>query len=310
LPVSGTVDQPAVPVLPIDPPPAPRPRRRGRVAIVLLSIALFLAAGALAAVIVLLMSANDTIDERDQEIREQQELIEKKETFGAAVTSLIDTASSFNGLRTPTVVPYSDYELLVQRAWYHRWKPDALDRDIAAVAQHEADLIAFREAAVTEAGANTTGTTSEATIDQLGGGYVASLVYEADEFCGSDVLACVSSDDPYTVHFDADELDVEYTNSWIETGIAYHEFAHVLQMTNPDETEIALEAFGGDDEIMADCYALTYLDGWSLDQRVWITSYSWWDVSFGYGHTCDDTQRQAVVTWYDSLGFTATPISQ
>lgn len=276
----------------------------------LLSIALFLVAGALTAVILLLMSANDTINERDREIKDQQELIDKKETFGAAVTSLIDTASTFNGLLTPTVIPYSDYERQAQRAWNHRWKPEALDKDIAAIEQFEADLVALRGAAELEAGANATGTTSEATIDQLGAGFVASQVYEADEFCGGDVLACVWSDDPYTVHFDADELGVEYTNSWIETGIAYHEFAHVLQMTNPEPTEIALEAFSGDDETMADCYALTYLDGWTLEHRVWITSYSWWDVNVGYGYTCDDTQRQAIVTWYESLGFTATPISQ
>ena len=81
-------------------------------------------------------------------------------------------------------------------------------------------------------------------------------------------------------------------------------------MTNPEQTELALEAFSGDDETMADCYALTYLDGWTLEHKVWITSYSWWDVNVGYGYTCDDTQRQAIVTWYDSLGFTAAPISQ
>ena len=50
-------------------------------------------------------------------------------------------------------------------------------------------------------------------------------------------------------------------NDWLRTGLAYHEYAHVLQFNNPEQTETAVESFGGDWETMADCYALTFLPG-------------------------------------------------
>jgi hypothetical protein len=61
---------------------------------------------------------------------------------------------------------------------------------------------------------------------------------------------------------------------------------------------------------MADCFALTYLPGWKLDHRIWINSYSWWDVSLGYGLTCDESQRQVVRNWYGSLGYEPRALSQ
>lgn len=84
----------------------------------------------------------------------------------------------------------------------------------------------------------------------------------------------------------------------------------MLQFTNPELTEEAVEAFGGDHETMADCFALTYLAGWTLDHRVYVTRYSWWDVNIGYGYTCNDSQKQVVRDWYTQLGYTSEPISQ
>ena len=128
--------------------------------------------------------------------------------------------------------------------------------------------------------------------------------------CEDDVLACVMSDVPQTVHVDATDLAEPYMTAWLQTGVAYHELAHVLQLTNPEPTDAAREAFGGDDETMADCYALTYLEGWTLDHRVWINRYEYWDVNIGYGHTCDETQRQAIRTWVAELGVDIHPVSQ
>ncbi len=64
-----------------------------------------------------------------------------------------------------------------------------------------------------------------------------------------------------------------WMTDFIQTGIAYHEFAHVLQFTNPEATDAAVAAFGGDVETMADCYSLTYLLGWTLDHTVWVSSF-------------------------------------
>src|SRR5690606_31126204 len=101
-----------------------------------------------------------------------------------------------------------------------------------------------------------------------------------------------------------------WMTDFIRTGLSYHEFAHVLQFTNPQQTETALEAFKGDHERMADCFALTYLKGWKLDHQVWINDYQYYDVSVGYGYTCNSTQRTAIREWYESLPFQSRPISQ
>jgi hypothetical protein len=61
---------------------------------------------------------------------------------------------------------------------------------------------------------------------------------------------------------------------------------------------------------MADCFALTYLDGWTLDHRVYVSDYEYWDVSIGYGYTCDESQRQVIRDWYAQLGPQLGEISQ
>lgn len=293
------------------PPVAKRKKSIGAIiTIVLLFLALIAAVVFLVMYLLELRDANALIDDQKQKIQEQQEFIDKKETFGAAMEQLLDTADQFEATLFGTIVPTSSYTLTASRAWTHRWDLDKLDEDIESVNESIAELEGLVEAAGLEASSNTTGSLYETTIDSLGSGYVSSLLYDADSYCQSDVLACVNSSEPYIVHFDAADNSVEYTNDFIRSGIAYHEFAHVLQMTNPEPTEIALEAFGGDRETMADCFALTYLDGWKLDHRIYVTSYSWWDVSIGYGYTCDESQRQVVRDWYSQLGYKNAPISQ
>ena len=294
--------------------PAPPVRKRPRVgfivAIALLSLAL---AGAVAAVVfyfIKLDEANAHIEEQNRQLEEQEQLIEQKEIFGAAMTDLMDTAAKFDGVLLDSVVPFDRYKLIAAQGWVHRWSMESLQRDVVKVRDASEELRAVLTTANTEATTSTTGSTYEAVIDQLSAGFATSVIDDADTLCASDVLACVLSDDPYTVHFDVADSTLPYMTDELRTGIAYHEFAHVLQLTNPEPTEVALVAFGGDDEIMADCFALTYLPGWKLDHRIWVSSYQYWDVSIGYGHTCDETQRQAVRDWYGQLGFHAEPISQ
>ena len=276
----------------------------------LLGVALAAAIAVLVILFIRLDGANTRIEKQDGQLEEQRELIEKKETFGAAMKVLMDTAAGFEGVLMTSIVPLDRYEAIAGQAWSHRWDPFQLDGDIADARAATADLDELLSAATVEATTNSTGTTNEAVIDQLGGGYVASVIDDADTLCETDVLACVISNDPYTVHFDAADSSVPYMTDWLRTGLAYHEFAHVLQMTNPAPTETALESFGGDQETMADCFALTYLDGWTLDHTIWVSSYQYWEVSVGYGYTCNDAQRQAVRDWYGQLGVQVRPISQ
>jgi hypothetical protein len=224
--------------------------------------------------------------------------------------SLQGKAAEFDGVLLTSIVPMDEYEVLASQGWAHRWESSQLDRDIADVEAAVQRLTDLQTAAATQASTNVTGTTDEAVIDRLGNGYVASVVDDADTLCESDVLACVLSDDPYTVHFDAADIALPYMTDFIRTGLAYHEFAHTLQLTNPGPTETAVASFGGDTETMADCFALTYLDGWKLDHQVFVSSTTYYDVSIGYGYTCNESQKQVIRDWYGQLGYHPAPISQ
>lgn len=301
-------------VPPTDDPGSPTaevaPRRPRRLAVILLSIALVIALVALGGAIALLTIASSRIDEQQKRIDEQTDLIEKKETFGAAMEQLLDTAAAFEGTLTASIVPLDEYQRVARSAWAHRWSSGALDRDIDRVQASQRALETRLANAVTEASTNASGTTYESVIDSLGAGHVTSLIDDADTLCESDVLACVLNADPYSVHFDGKDNSLPYMTDWIRTGIAYHEFAHVLQITNPEPTETALVAFGGDSETMADCFALTFLPGWTLDHTVWVSSYQYYEASIGYGYTCDAGQAQVVRDWYAELGVRLTPITQ
>jgi glutathione S-transferase len=302
-----------------DAPVLQKPKRRVGwiVSVALLSLALVSTLAVLALSFFRLEEARSRIEQqqelleqKEDRIQEQDELIEKKETFSAAMQALVATAGKFDGALFGTLVPHDSFESLATRGWAGRWNAGTLDRATADAREADEKLADVLAAARKEAGANSSGTTYEAVLDRLGRGFVTSSVDDADKLCKRDVLGCVFPHDPFTVHFDAADASLPHMTDWLETGVAYHEFAHVLQLTNPEATHKAVKAFGGDDETMADCFALTYLDGWALDHQIWTSDVEYWDVSIGYGHTCDDTQRKTVRDWYEELGYESRPISQ
>lgn len=293
-------------------------RRAGWIVTISLLGVAFLTALTLLGLSILQLEAAQSRIDRDRELLDQQidrigeleQLVEKKETFAAAMRDLATTASGFDGALYGDLVPESSFESIAMRGWGSRWDADAMD-DVTAEARFAAEeLSGVLAAARTEASGNRSGTTYEAVLDRLGNGFVTASIDDADVLCEQDVLACVMSDDPYTVHFDTKNESLPYMTDWLRTGLAYHEFAHVLQLTNPEPTQQAATAFAGDEEVMADCFALTFLDGWTLDHRVWTSDGAYWDVSMGYGHICDDGQRQAVRDWYGQLGYESGPITQ
>jgi len=294
---------------PIDPATAPAepPKKKRRIGwiitVVLLSLALIASGIFLALTLIRLGEARDLIEE-------QENLIDKKETFSAAMHELTATASEFDGVLYASIVPLNRLEDLAARGWSHRWSAPAMELDAAEARRAAAELSEVLTAARDQAATNGSGTKYESVIDSLGSGFVTAVIDDADKLCEDDVLACVVSNDPYTVHFDKADSKLPYMTNWLRTGLAYHEFAHVLQLTNPEATATALEAFDGDDEKMADCYALTFLDGWTLDHTIWTSDVEYWEVSIGYGYTCNKAQKQVVRDWYEQLGFTSAPISQ
>ncbi len=226
------------------------------------------------------------------------------------MTELMATVHQFDGLMYGDLVPIDRITSLAGRGWDHRWNAESLGRDTDEVRTMTTDLAALITEAEAQAASNISGTVYESVLDQLGGGFVATSMDDADTLCERDVLGCVMWEDPHTVHFDMADGYHESMTDWIRTGVAYHEFAHVLQMTNMDATDEAAKAFGGDIETMADCFSLAYLPGWSLDHTVWVSDFQYYEVSVGYGYTCDEGQKQAVRDWYDALPKHAEPISQ
>ncbi|SIR66276.1 hypothetical protein SAMN05880568_0880 [Microbacterium sp. RURRCA19A] len=243
------------------------------------------------------------IDDQQQRLDEQQEMIDRKEQFGAAMNDLYATVDPLVGLPYATIVPWYRVEDLADRAWIHRRNPAALDQEVADLQRLTSEISAHSAAVTAQAASNASGTAWEATLDSLGRGWV-STVFEDATPCGATALACVSGAEPFTVHVRADSRTDPTMTDWIRTGAAYHEYAHVLQFTNPQPTDDALASFGGDVETMADCYALTFLDGWSLDHKVAIDAYSYYEVNVGYGYTCDANQRQVIRDWVGRLGVT------
>lgn len=248
------------------------------------------------------------IQQQQREIEEQRGLIDRKEQFGAAMTELYSTIDPLVGLPYATLVPWTEIEAFADSAWQHRWTAGALSRDVVDVEAFTAVLSNRAAAARGQASTNATGTPWEATFDSLGGGWVSMAFDETNRPCGLEAMACVAEGGPFVVHVSGDTRSDPQLTDWIRTGVAYHEYAHVLQFTNPEATASALTAFSGDMETMADCYALTFLDGWSLDHEVPIDDLSYWEVSVGYGYTCDDAQRQIIREWVGGLGVQKRPV--
>ena len=316
----GPGDPGPAPSLPADAPFAeatvtvPAERRRPRASIVVLAVLLAVAvvAGGLGFfwVVTQLQEARTLIGDQQQQITdqqrrldEQQEMIDRKEQFGTAMNDLYATIEPLVDLPYATIVPWYRVEDLADRAWIHRRNPAALDQDVVDVQRLTSEISSRSDGISAQAASNASGTAWEATLDDLGRGWV-STVFEGATPCGATALACVSGAQPFTVHVRADSQTDPTMTDWIRTGAAYHEYAHVLQFTNPQPTDDALASFGGDAETMADCYALTFLDGWSLDHEVAIDAYSYYEVTVGYGYTCDAGQRQVIRDWVGQLGVT------
>lgn len=290
-------------------PPKPRKRVGVIVAISLLTAGLIGLGVGLTLTFLELQRAVALIEEQQQELEDQRELIDQKETFSQAATEMMAAAAVFDGLPFSTLVDRSYHETLIERGWTHRWNPTVLRHDIDDVRAETAVLRELAASAEAERASNASGTYYEKITDQLGQGFISTVLDVAP--CGKEAWGCVSGDDPFTVYYDhAGTVGQPYMTDFIRAGVAYHEYAHVLQFSNPEQTAVALESFDGNVEHMADCYALTYLSGWKLDHRIWVGSYTYWDISVGYGYTCTSSQRQVIRDWVASLTYEHQPISQ
>lgn len=289
---------------------APPRRRRGRGILIALGVVLGVAVlAALAWLVVTVVQLQDVIRQQTERIEQQEEeisdlndLLDDRDVYAAAMDEYRQTVLSVEGLPMGAIVPADDAQQLRDQAWKNRRTPGALARTAASVDELTAAIVDLRAKADAERAANASGTLMEGVLDEVGRGFVRVSFDIADSGCGADALGCVSSDDPYVVHFDRTGLFHPAMDDWSRRFIALHEFAHVLQFTNAGATATAEKSFGGDWEFMADCYALRELDAWSLERRVWVSSYEYWDSELGYGQVCDAAQRDVIGTWLGELG--------
>ncbi|PPF47306.1 hypothetical protein C5B85_03320 [Pseudoclavibacter sp. AY1F1] len=147
---------------------------------------------------------------------------------------------------------------------------------------------------------NASGSVSESIVDAAGNGFI-DVQYDAATACGThenadqgyQTVGCVKGGSPLIVHLLPDGERTE----WHSTITTVHELAHVYQRADdvryPDDdggyrSLLAQGLFQGSEEVMADCYALTYLNEWTLSDGV---------QESGYGYICGDSERQAIRDW-------------
>ena len=289
------------------------PGRGGRglaVVTILLGVVLLGAVAVAVWLFLQLEQANDRIERQSDLIDEQHDLIEKKEAFGAAVASIQESIEPLQGLPFASMVPWDRYQQIAESGYSSRWDAEAMDAAILVAQRAAQEMQALQSSAALEAATNASGTAWEATLDQLGRGYVATRIDDAAVTCDlAAALGCVFEAEPLVVHLNAASQSDPSMTDWIRQGVAYHEFAHVLQFTNPEATRPVLEAFDGNAETMADCYALAFLDGWTLEHEVWTSAYEGWDVNVGYGYVCDEAERRLIRDWAGGLGVAMRTLS-
>lgn len=150
---------------------------------------------------------------------------------------------------------------------------------------------------------NASGTLSERLVDEAGNGFI-DLRWDAATSCEKAdepdrrTLGCVKGGSPLVVHLDS---QVDAGGEWLTRMLVAHELAHVYQNADAarfDDHEgdadrlVEKGLFQGSREKMADCYALTYYDQWTLEYDRGV---------LGYGYVCTASERTAIRQWAASI---------
>ncbi|WP_344358379.1 hypothetical protein [Brachybacterium phenoliresistens] len=174
---------------------------------------------------------------------------------------------------------------------------------VAQEAQRRREDLEQHVDAAADRAANSSGSLSEGLVDEAGDGLI-DIRWDADAVCaqsereGWTTFGCVLGADALTVHLQPED---SFTGEWDIQMTVQHELAHVYQRADrarfddgSSEYDELLEQglFQGSVELMADCYALTYYDEWTLETD---------SVEVGYGYVCDESERDAIREWSASI---------
>lgn len=147
---------------------------------------------------------------------------------------------------------------------------------------------------------NASGTVTEALVDEAGQGFI-DIAWDADTACGISrradegrvTIGCVS-EEPLAVHL---APEGQLGGGLAMRQVVLHELSHLYMRADSDANGLESSASGvlveqgyfqGSSEVFADCYALTYLDLWTL---------SFDGREYGYGYICTAEERQLMRTW-------------
>ncbi|WP_353113357.1 hypothetical protein [Microbacterium sp.] len=190
------------------------------------------------------------------------------------------------------------FQILEQRAESPRLT-EAIAADLAQEARERRERLQQRiDEAETRRG-NASGSITEGLVDAAGRGFI-DIRWDADTACavsdrpGRTTTGCVS-EDPVAVHVLPES---QLFGDWGARMVVLHELTHLYQRADSDahaiqESSEAMKLvekglFQGSSEKMADCYALTYLNGWTLSNEL---------GTVGYGYVCNAEERQAIRRW-------------
>ena len=249
---------------------------------------------------------HEQLDEQDQQLEEQKEIIDQKETFSAAMVRLQDTMQGVDGLPFATLAEDDRFQELATRGWIHRWHVNAVKTDTKAaeeiIAKLDEVVIGCAGRSRNEQhrhrlGSNPRPARSRVRIDGDGSG--RDLLRRPGDGLRT-FRRPVRRSRRRAQRRRAAELRLDPHRS----GLPRVRARAAVHQPHPDRRDPPRVRRRS--RRMADCYALTMLDGWTLDHRVWVNAYEYWEVSVGYGYTCNDSERQAIRDWNAQLGPTPT----
>lgn len=171
--------------------------------------------------------------------------------------------------------------------------------NLTAEARQMRQKLEQRIAAAKVRRANASGSVSEGLVDSAGNGFI-DIRWDAATACGKaksktgQTVGCVKGSDPLTVHLLKESA---FSEDWDLRMVVVHELAHVYQRADEWSSPggesradrlVARGLFQKSNEKMADCYALTYYNEWSLERN---------GYRVGYGYVCNASERQAIRSW-------------
>jgi len=140
------------------------------------------------------------------------------------------------------------------------------------------------------------------------------VLLDGAEECGETALGhvAIGCAGGTTAHVNADELADWSVDDYAWTGVAFHEFAHIVQdEADYAKTGVLSAAFAGkggfdddDLETSADCFVRAYFDpDFFADRTLRHDGRNWTVHAPGYGYVCSDAEVGIVRDWYGAKPF-------